>query len=101
MKDGDYCFVHDPRPEVVARRQAARCAGGKSKKVKVPRTIAEVKEILGRAMVEGKSPEELAALARIAQTWIAASDKDYDERIKRLEQTHGTNEGNKAQPSSD
>ena len=82
LRDGDgRCFLHSEVPSVVARRQAARSSGGKSSKVRAPKTIREVQEILGRAMVEGKSPEELSALARIAQTWIAANDKDNEQRI--------------------
>lgn len=90
MKGAEYCFFHNPAPEVVSKRLEARRHGGSNKgKVRVPKSLAEVKELLARGLadaVSGRiSKSDVAGLAHLGQVTLRAFElADLHSRLEKV-----------------
>lgn len=97
LKDGEYCFQHSQRPEIVEKRKAARSKGGSRGKLRIVdriNTIQDVKRIITETLNELRSSptDNIVAKARaigylcgVALTTIEKAD--LEERIARLEES--------------
>ena len=100
LRDSEYCFYHDPRPEIVAKRLKAAAKGTKNSKrmdglsswsSRSISTMEELKTALSDLFNAGMSGEistqRLAALSSVANALRAVIEgSDLEKRISELEE---------------
>jgi hypothetical protein len=89
MKGSKFCFAHNDDPAIVAKRAAARSAGGKAqRKVRAPQTISEVKVMLSEALARAMAGDKtlnIRSIQRLASSVIKCYElADLHDKLTRI-----------------
>ena len=97
LRDSEYCYWHDTRPEIVQKRRTGQRRGGRRGTVPSERpveSLEDVRRILGDVLIELHSKRKLTrdqvfrlrAIGFISNVMITAIEKaDLERRVSLLE----------------
>ena len=95
LRDSQYCFTHDKRPEVAEQKALAIKAGGQVGHIRAQLShvnvdkVKDIKTLMAKTVSELRrgvaDPRVAVAIKACADTFLKASEVDFEERLEALE----------------